>query len=69
MVNQSSAPVSNDRRAYRVAEAARLLSLSERETWRQISIGRLAPIARIGRVVLIPSTTIDRFLERNLAPV
>jgi excisionase family DNA binding protein len=56
------------RAAYRVPDAARQLSISERHCWRLIQLGELTPVARIGRLVLVPESTITEFLKRNLAP-
>jgi excisionase family DNA binding protein len=52
-------------RAYRVAEAARELSLSERTCWELISSGEL-PSITVGRVRLVPSSAIDDWLLHKL---
>jgi excisionase family DNA binding protein len=54
------------KRAYRVPEAATLLSLSESEVRLLVSNNDLASI-RVGRVVLVPASSLDAFIADRLA--
>jgi excisionase family DNA binding protein len=50
--------------AYRIRDAARLLSLSERTVWQLIKSGEL-PARRIGRAILVTRTAIEEFLDSS----
>lgn len=54
------------KRAFRAAEVAELLSISEREVRDLVVAGEIDSI-RVGRIRLIPASAIDRFIERKLA--
>ena len=53
------------KRAFRTAEVAELLSISEREVRALVTSGALDSI-RLGRIRLVPLSAIDAFLERRL---
>jgi excisionase family DNA binding protein len=54
------------KRAFRIPEAAELLSISEREVERLVATGELDSIT-VGRIRLIPLTSIDTWIEAKLA--
>jgi excisionase family DNA binding protein len=51
----------------RVPEAAELLNLSPKTIWAKIS-RRDIEVVRIGRLVRIPQSAIDRVIERGTVP-
>lgn len=51
--------------AYKPAEAAELLSISERSLWSLMNEGRITPI-KIGRSVRYPHAELERFLSVEL---
>ena len=53
------------KRAFRTAEVAELLSISEREVRELVMSGALDSI-RLGRIRLVPLSAVDAFLERKL---
>lgn len=55
-----------DRLAYRVAEAARLLGVSERTVRRLVASGQLRAVT-VGGIVLVPRAELDRLLEGDPA--
>jgi excisionase family DNA binding protein len=57
-----------ERRAYRVADVARQLSLSERATWRLIRTGELSSFL-IGRSRRVSSDAIDAFIASKSGQV
>jgi len=48
--------------AYRMRDAAKLLSVSERHLWTQVKEGRIKH-GRIGRVIVIPKFAIEEYLQ------
>jgi len=54
------------KRAFRAAEVAELLSISEREVRDLVVAGEIDSI-RVGRIRLIPASAIDAFITRKLA--
>jgi excisionase family DNA binding protein len=53
--------------AYRIRDAARATSLSERTIWGAIQRGDL-PASKVGRAVLIKPADLDAWLDRNAKP-
>jgi excisionase family DNA binding protein len=62
LLNGEAHPV---KRAFRAAEVAELLSISEREV-RDLAVAGEIDSIRVGRVRLFPSSAIDKFIERKL---
>jgi|SRR5215471_6726355 len=54
------------KRAFRTAEVAEILSISEREVRELVMSGELDSI-RLGRIRLVPLSAVDAFIERKLA--
>jgi len=54
------------KRAFRTAEVAELLSISDSEVRELVSHGEIDSI-KIGRVRLVPASAIDAFITRKLA--
>ena len=57
----------NDRKpvaklAYKPAEAAAMLSISERSLWSMMKLGKVRPV-KVGRSVLYPHAELERFLS------
>lgn len=52
---------SEERRLYRVSDAARLLSMSRSVIYEQIRAGRLRSVTQ-GRIRLIPASAIDDYI-------
>jgi excisionase family DNA binding protein len=50
--------------AYRIRDAARLLSLSERTVWQLVKDKKLSS-RKVGRVVLIPRAALEKFLDSS----
>jgi excisionase family DNA binding protein len=48
--------------AYRIRDAARLLSLSERTVWQLVKDGKL-PSRKVGRVVLVTRSALEQFVN------
>lgn len=48
-----------------VARVAERLHVDESTVWRWIRAGKLAPVRKLGRLVRIPASVVQRFLEER----
>lgn len=66
---QTSKPMGNIRAVEEqlsAAEVATRLGVSERQVWRWIRNGKLAPVRKLGRCITrIPASAVNRFLEKR----